>query len=293
MFIMMVCVNGMFAQTENVATSTDSSAKGSVNIEKEDLMELLKVLSEQEPQQMLPIQGRTKFTRRHHIFQRLEISAMGGSDQQEDLDMDDHSDQLENGQNSDPNQVHLGLNFGYSLGFIPGRIVDDKLRLNSFGFGYSFGFIAAVDSQEKFGATCDFLAKLGVETGYNHAFGIGIDALIGGGTSAVTMAFDASDDASTDAINAPDAPDAPDASYSQPMTDYDTRWCLKYGFQISLRSNLLHANIKNTDVRIFARYIYSVDPTNDNDFMFDGKQIGYYVWSPDSWQIGLSFCHEF
>ena len=316
MFIMMVCVSGMHAQTNdpevNVVASSSQIVEDSLVIEApdadaetpaakpkhkkvaqtrdnmEELKELLRefnknALAESQLEtpdydnMYVPIHGRTKFTRRQYITQRLEISVLGGSDKAEDPEdggsMDEYKDDVKNGDTDDDHSFNMGLNVAYSLVFVPGHIEGDRLKLNSFGFGYSLGFLASVDKQDKYGATCDLLAKIGVETGNQHAMGIGADLLLGTGTSPVTMCFDLGNDGE--------------------FTDYDTRWCLKYGFQLWVRSNLLHANIKNADIRLFARYVTSKDPTNDNDFIIDGQEIGYYIWSPDSWQFGLTFCYNF
>jgi len=331
LFIMlgiMVCVNGMYAQTSDepkintvapqVSEDEDSLVAEAPRFDADDepeaddapkartakpkhkkvaqtrdnmeeLKELLRefnknALAESQQEQpdydnmYVPIKGRTKFTRRNYITQRLEISVLGGSDKAEDPEDDgggmaDYKDDVKSGDTDDPHSFNMGLNVGYSLVFVPGHIEGDRLKLNRFGFAYSLGFIASVDKQDKYGATCDLLTKIGVETGNGHAMGIGADLLVGSGTSPVTMCFDLGEDGE--------------------FTDYDTRWCLKYGFQLWVRSNLLHANIKNTDIRLFARYVTSIDPTDDNDFIIDGRDCGYYMWSPDSWQFGLTFCYNF
>lgn len=305
MLSIMVCVSGMHAQTPQIETELpDSLVTEAADAEKatvtppykktmqtRDNMEELKALlrefnknalAEEQLEQpdynnmYVPIKGRTKFTRRQSISQRLEISALGGMDNDEDpggsYGMEDYREDIKNGDKDDSHSFNIGLNIGYSLVFVPGHIEGNRLKLNSFGWGYSLGFIASVDKQDKYGTTCDLLTKIGMETGNGHAMGIGLDFLFGSGISAATICFDNND------ID---------------MTDYDTRWCWKYGFQLWVRSNMLHANIKNADIRLFARYVFSIDPTNDDDFIVDGKEYGYYLWSPDSWQFGLTFCYNF
>ena len=313
---MMVCVSGMHAQTDdpevNAVASSSQIVEDSLVIEAPDAdaetpaakpkhkkvaqtrdnMEELKALlrefnknalAESQLEQpdydnmYVPIHGRTKFTRRNYITQRLEISILGGSDKAEDpddSDMSEYRDDVKTGDTDDNHSFNMGLNVGYSLVFVPGHIEGDQLKLNSFGFGYTLGFIASIDKQDKYGATCDLLAKIGLETGNGHAMGIGVDFLVGTGNSAVTLVFDGGE-------------------YGEDYNDYDTRWCLKYGFQLWVRSNLLHANIKNADIRLFTRYVTSKDPTDDNDFVVEGQELGYYLWSPDSWQFGLTFCYNF
>lgn len=294
---MMVCVNGMFAQTSESNVDQDTTEvsppahpevePADSNNDMKELIHLLRAfhenaLAEQQlakpdyTKQYVPAYGKG-FWRKHQITQRLEISILGGADDQEDPDDNqDYADDLRSGDESnDTHGTHFGFNVGYSLVFVPGKLEGDQLRLNRFGFGYSLGFIASVDHQDKYNTTCDILSKIGIEAGNHHAMGIGVDFLIGTGTSAVTAVFEEM------------------GANGNDLYGYDTEWCLKYGFQLWVRSNLLHANIKNTDVRLFARYVHSKDPTNDNDFVVEGKELGYYLWSPDSWQFGLTFCYDF
>jgi len=294
MLAMMVWVNGMFAQTESESQADTTFVEPEVEPQSqvqptanlEDLKQLLlefnsKALEEQQLEKpdyskiYKPLFGRG-FFRRHHIAQRIEISVLGGTDKPEDSDdLQDFKNDAQSGNGDDGNSVNMGLNVGYSLVLVPGTIEEDQLRLNRFGFAYSLGFIASMDRQDKYGTTCDLLVKLGLETGNEHAMGIGIDGLFGTGSASVTTCV----------------PFTADYTY----TEHGVDWCLKYGFQIWVRSNLLHANIKNVDVRLFARYVYSKDPTNDQDLDFnqDGVPSGYYVWNPESWQFGLTFCYEF
>lgn len=307
MLCMMVCAHGMFAQTnenfesqdqdttevadvtpEVEQTPTPAPAPAPAKDNYEELTQLLRefhkhALAEQQLEKpnydsvYVPVRGHTKFTRRQKITQRLEISVLGGTDKPEDSeDLEDYRDDAQRNDNTaNNNPVNMGLNIGYSVVFVPGHLEEDKLLLNRFGFGYSLGFIASMDKQDKYGTTCDLLAKIGVETGNGHAMGIGIDALFGTGNSPVSA----------------NIPLTKDYTYME----HDTKWCLKYGFQLWVRSNLLHANIKNVDIRLFARYIYSKDPTNDADLDFNEDSVpsGYFIWNPESWQFGLTFCYEF
>ena len=286
---MMVCAYEMFAQTEYSYLDTiPKSETVEQNSSTQELIFLLRefnahALAEQQLQIpdydkiYVPVCGDSKFAQRHHIMQRLEISMLGGADKDDDNpDADDVADAAKGKEESDPvNPMNIGFNIGYSAVFVPGKTEKGKLHLNRFGFAYSLGFLAALDRQEKFGITFDFLGKVGLETGNSHAMGLGVDFLFGGGKSAVLTAL----------------PFTADFTYK----DHDTEWCLKYGFQIWLRSNLLHANIQNTDVRLFVRYVYSQNPTNEMDLDFDrdGVPSGYYIWNPESWQFGLTYCYEF
>lgn len=227
----------------------------------------------------VPVKGRTKFTRRNYITQRLEFSVLGGSDKAEDPDdaegMDEYKNDVKSGDTDDDHSFNMGFNLCYSMVFVPGHIEKDRLKLNRLGFAYSLGFIASVDKQDKYGTTCDLLGKVGIETGNGHAMGVGVDFLFGTGTSPVTMCFDLGQDG------------------GGKFTDYDTRWCPKVGFRLFARGNLLRTNLKGTNLKFFVQYINSMDPTDDNDFVIDGNDYGYYLWSPDSWQFGLAWEYYF
>ena len=298
MFIMMVWVNGMFAQTnvefqelnDTTEVAPDNpevepqSQPATGNTDMEEIKALLQkfnesALAEQQLKKLdysriyKPLYGKRD---RFYKFQQLEISILAGTDKKEDEDHQDEMDEAKKGNDINPGKsVNTGFNVSWSMGFIPGKIEGDSLHLNRFGFGYSLGVLAAMDSQEKYGTTFDLMAKIGVETGYGHAMGAGADLLFGTGKSAVTM----------------EVPLTADYIY----TEHDTEWCFKYGFQLWIRTSLLHANIKNTNVRFFVRYVYSKDPTDDADLDFndDGFLSGYYIWNPESWQVGLTFCYEF
>lgn len=223
-----------------------------------------------------PVEGRRSFIRRHHLTQRLELSMMGGSDKDSD---NSASDEAKNN-NLPDKPVNFGLNIGYSLVFCPGRIMGDSLKINRLGFAYNIGAIAQFDSQDRYGTTCDLMAKIGFEAGFAHKRGIGIDFLVGTGkASGEYILYDPKALFGDEEI-----PDDLDEN-----TPY-TGWCFKYGFQIWLRSGLLNTQLKKTDVRLFARYIRSLDPDRNVDM----TDIGIMnFWNEESWQFGVTFCYEF
>ena len=295
--LMVVCANGMFAQTEDISDSTDIvSSESTANSEsivdrlsKEDMLELLKAFheialeSQSDTTDILtevPVRGSKKFLRRNYITQRLELSIIGGSDndgtgKSESITStyktkDDVDDARSNGSN-----FNYGLNIGYSVSIVPGKIRGDTLKLNRFGLGYSFGLLASFDRQEYYGTTCDILLKVGGEAGSGHKLGIGIDALVGSGKTAGEYEFevkDANDNVSNAAL---------------PYT----RWCFKYGAQLWIRSNLLNVPAKNTDVRLFVRFVHSVNPESPE--MLKNNDIICNKWMGESWSFGLTFCHTF
>lgn len=321
--MMVVCVNGMFAQTENEISNENTSIEAdagddgvgaaddvSATPNKTYLRRKMKKNSEhrfadsateleamevlwqkfseydaeaQNEERILtevPVMGKTKFTRRHYITQRLEISVIGGTDIKdgEGSSVKNDYDSPEDGDKSKPG-FNWGLNFGYSLVFAPGRVEGNKLYLNRFGIAYSTGLIASFDKQDKYGTTCDFLLKLGIEAGHGHPMGIGFDLLVGTGKSAGEYNFTLEDNEAAPNNNEPEEMNVP-----------YTMWCFKYGAQLWLRSNLLRAKVKNTDVRLFARYVYSKNPENEDELFRDGI---FCDWHEEGWSFGMTFCYTF
>lgn len=287
--IMVVCANGMFAQTE-VGDSIVGSKKvykpETVVVNAEDMAKLVNTFQQYAAQAqnedgedltIVPVVGKNKFAMRHRIAQRLEVSVIGGSDsddgdsgtmQSSYKTQDDVYDDLQDG-----GKFNYGLNIGYSLLFVPGKVQGDSLRLNRLGMAYSFGLVASFDRQEYYGVTCDFLGKIGFEAGYGHKMGIGMDFLLGTGKSAGDYDFMLEENGEKFNVNTP-----------------YTKWCLKYGAQLWIRSNLLKASVKNTDIRLFVRYVYSKNPENPAQLAEEGVICN---WKKESWTFGLTFCYEF
>ena len=294
MFIMTFCVCGMQAQSNNeseeIAEDTTPKTKPKSD-NYEDIAKLLQQLNSANFKQkttddykniLYPIEGKSKFARRHHMIQQLEISALGGSDNDQDFSegtpignqgsRDYDNDRYEG-------KMNFGLNIGYSFVCIPGHIEGNQLRVNKFGFGYSLGLITSFDKQDHYGVTCDFLGKIGVEAGNGHQMGVGVDFLLGSGKSCGNFYYPIDENDS-----------GADYYDDEDLTEPYTAWCFKYGAQLWVRSNLLKTSIGNTDVRLFARYVYSVDP-HKNSTISNNTVENY--WVEESWQFGLTFCYTF
>lgn len=291
--LMAVCANGMFAQTED--GEANETANEIVNkpkakfseMSKEDMAKLWKAFQSYAMESQndttpdlseVPVYGKTKFMRRNYISQRLEISIIGGTDNDlEDSDglkssykTSDDVDDAKDGKS----YFNYGLNIGYSVVIVPGKVNGDMLKLNRFGLGYSFGLVASFDRQEHYGTTCDVLAKIGAEAGNGHKLGIGVDFLVGGGKTAGEYEFDVEDDK---------------GNVENEVLPY-TSWCFKYGAQLWVRSKLLSVSLKDTDVRLFARYVYSVNPEDEDALAKSGIACN---WMEESWSFGLTFCYTF
>ena len=226
---------------------------------------------EQSVGQGMPIEGKTKFANRHHIYQTLEISTIAGKDKDLDGDDSDDAGSRTDGLVDPPDLIsnlNAGMNIGYSMVFVPGEIRDNQLFINRFGFAYSVGFIAAFDQQDQYDVTCDFLGKIGIETGNGHNVGIGVDLLLGGGKTANT-------------------------TYCWLGEEWDqihgTVWCYKKGLQVWLRTNLIATSFSNTDVVVFGRFVKSSTPDGVDEF----EDSCFDVYMEESWQFGLTFKYTF
>lgn len=224
-----------------------------------------------------PVRGKSKFARRHHIYQTLDISPSVSVDKDPDL-----PEYTSNGQEVDDDQVAsptgVGLNFGYSLIFVPGHEENGQLRLNRMGFAYNVGLLASFSRQDKYGTTCNFLLKSGIETGNGHMMGIGFDVLGGYGKSAgdtYLMVYEENDE-------------------DDLATPY-TEWCWQYGAQLWMRSNLLHTAIRNVEMLIFARFIRSVNPDKYPPSYIDQENKVSFenYWKDESWSFGVTFRYKF
>ena len=237
----------------------------------------------------------------HHICQRLELSILADrSETSKDLanklfggvisgdggspggDSGGDGDLLKKLDNK-TGGLGIGANFGYSLVFVPGYIEEgsDQLLLNRFGFGYSIGLISQFDHEKESGVTWDFLAKVGGETGFNKAIGVGFDLLFGGGkTSQTVVDFGAVDF---------DNPNPDDLEVS-----IESLWCAKAGTQLWLRLNFLTKGINNFDTALFSRFIYSFRPYSEEQK--NNRLINYSelpVWQNEAWSFGFTMTYFF
>ncbi len=285
---MFICICG-FAQTEEESTSlpeqglTEEVGAPQVqsSLQASDLQQLSDILNrlggqmlqtEVDPDAPIqyPLRGKSRFARKHYIYQTVEISTIAGKDK--DISQGSDIDDSANNPTDMISKLNFGMNIGYSMIFVPGQIKDDRLEINRFGFAYSLGTVASFDRQEDYGVTCDFLAKFGVETGNGHSLGIGFDAMIGTGKSPGVFYE----------LN-PKDPDDNDPNYY-------TSWCFKYGSQIWLKTNLVTTKIKNTDMLVFARLVYSQNPYDDDALLQNGFD---NYWLEESWQFGVTLRYRF
>ncbi len=265
--------------TETVAATPQANSAKAGYVAIDEIISKLAVLTkngeavtdDSEKERYAPLKGRSKFTRRNYIYQTLDVSPHVSTDNDPNLPA-----QTSNGKDVDTKQLEsptgFGMNFGYSLIFVPGHVEGDKLLLNKMGFAYSIGASTSFSKQDKYGTTCNFLLKLGIEAGNGHALGFGFDFLGGYGKSAGD-------------------------SYQLEYQDYEeddlaepyTKWCWQYGSQVWMRTNLIKTVLANTEILIFAKFIVSVDPTND-ETMIKGYD---YFWKDETWSFGVTFRYRF
>ena len=200
--------------------------------------------------------------KKHHIEQAIEVypnitkSKVSQSELLSGESLEDISD------------TGYGLNFGYSLIFIPGREKQGNLHLNKAGFAYSVGVIASFSVSDRYGALCEFMAKAGVETCHNRKMGVGFDFLAGYGKSSGDVFF------YTNIVE--------DTGPSK-ITPY-TAWGKRFGGQIWIKTGLLGNAISNTDVLLFARLIKAVNPQiMSNDYSL----LHHNLWRQENWSFGI------
>lgn len=206
--------------------------------------------------------GRGLF-KKHHLEQALEICPNISRSKV-------NQSELLSGQNlEDVEDTGLGLNFGYSLIFIPGHEENGKLRLNKAGFAYNIGFLASFTSSDRYGTLCDFMAKVGFETCHNKKMGIGFDFLYGYGKSQGDVFWYNNIVEDSEPIS---------------TTPY-TSWGMKYGGQIWLKTGLFGNSslLSNTDVLLFARLIKAPDP----EVMTKVSVLSYNLWKGENWSFGV------
>jgi len=296
MLVMAFCVHSMYAQnvdsdelvatdvaTDNISEDTISSQtsyKTDNFVEAEKIIkkfqELLEKNEAAEEKTILVPVGKNK---RWFITQKIGMSLLGGSDNDED----DTATNGDNDNNSDTQgpgkKLNIGFNADYSVVFARGRLQEDgQVKINPLGFAFNVGLLAAFDKQDHYGMTCDLMIKLGIETGFRHKMGFGFDLLYGTGRSCGNFYY---------VGNFSEYGGQDVAVWSAPYT----AWCEKVGGQVWVRTGILHTGFdNNNDVRLFVRYVYSKDPNKKSEL--DEFRFGR-EWFEESWQIGLTYCHYF
>ena len=200
--------------------------------------------------------------KKHHLEQAVEIYPTISTDKVSQADV------MSSINLDDINNTGVGLSFGYSLGFIPCYEEGGKLHMNKAGFVYSVGLIVSFTRSDRYGTTCDFLGKVGLETCRNRKLGLGGDFLFGYGKASGDIFW--FDNIATD--------EAPKSS-----SPYNT-WTPKYGGQVWVKTGLLGNSFKsNADILLFARLVLNKEP---NDIT-PTSQVHFNVWRKETWSFGV------
>lgn len=212
-------------------------------------------------------QRKWKWLNRYQSYSTLELSGIFGKDfgentkGEEDINAEDYG--------MDPEKpFNIGGSAKFSKVFVPGTYAEDgSFTPNRLNFGWSIGALFALDYQKEYGWSTDFLAKVGIQAG--NGITLGIDGLIGGGTS-------------------------PYAIYSTDGANYRSvvhnQWCFKYGAQVWVSSNFGG----NTYTSLFARLVKSVAPNSIYEHptarLWENELIDF---DEGSWQVGIAVGYKF
>ena len=216
---------------------------------------------------LLPIRGKSKFLHKNYMRQSLDVSpaiSVGKTSTENELSVS----------SDETSSTGWGLNFGYSLLFVPGEQKGEMLQLNPLGFAYGIGFVSSFAQSDRYGTTCSFLGKLSIELGAFRSMGLGFDMLGGGGKSAGDVFMFAKG--------------IVESAQADKIVPY-TEWCWQYGGQLWMKVNLMGSLIKNAETLVFARLITSVDP----GVMKEASQYHFNAWKGETWLFGTTIRYSF
>ena len=199
--------------------------------------------------------------KKHHIEHALELcpSISKSKVSQSELLSGENIDEI--------TDTGFGLNFGYSVIFVPGYEKNGKLHPNKFGIAYSVGLITSFSVSDRYGTLCDFMGKIGVEACHNHRMGIGMDFLVGYGKSAGDVFW------YNNIVEDP----APTSVSPYAM------WGKKFGGQIWIKTGLLGKTFSKTDVLLFARLVKAIDPGEISKASMNHRNL----WREENWSFGV------
>lgn len=217
---------------------------------------------------LVSFQGPSKFLHKNYMRQSLDVSpsvSVGkATATNEMLTYDD----------KETSSTGWGLNFGYSLLFVPGREKEGMLKINPLGFAYGIGYMASFSQSDRYGTCCSFLGKFSIELGSFRSMGVGFDLLGGGGKTAGDVF-----------IFSKGIIESETADKVVPYTE----WCWQYGAQIWMKVNLFGSLMKNVETLVFARLVESVDPK----VMSEASQFTYNMWKGETWFFGTTIRYSF
>ena len=271
-FCAMSCLCSANAQNEVEASDSSNIAEGQIPVTIDAAGSMFDMVSEyssftagnltKRKDMTYPLKRGGGLFKKHHIEQAVEICPTISTDKTAKAEL------ISNVDPDDINNTGLGLNFGYSVSFIPCYEDGGKLHMNKPGFAYSLGLVTSITRSDRYGTTCDFLGKIGLETCRNRKLGIGGDFLCGYGKASGDVFW--FEDIATDV--------APKSS-----TPYNA-WTFKYGGQIWVKTGLLGNSFKsNTDILLFARLVSNKNP----DEMEKYSKVHFNLWRTETWSFGV------
>ena len=260
------------AQSEamsGMGVNSDASIEGILSMlgNPKDVISADSLAAKKSNEVLVDIQGPSKFLHKNYMRQSLDVSpsiSIGKTTTENSLNYD----------TKETSSTGWGLNFGYSLLFVPGREKEGMLKINTLGFAYVVGFMGSFAQSDRYGPCCSLLAKLSIELGSCRMLGLGFDVLGGCGKSPGDVYF------FSKGIVESDQPDK--------IVPY-TSWCWQYGTQVWMKVNIIGSLIKNAETLIFARLLESVDP----QVMTPVSSIHANIWKGETWFFGTTIRYSF
>ena len=182
-------------------------------------------------QLFLPLQGNKNF----YIYPTLDMCTSVTQGRSEAISVIDGETETDTQKNV---TTGLCINFGATLVFVPGKKVENRLRVNTLGFAYNVGFIASLEKSEKYDVTCNFLLKAGVEIGNQHGMGVGMDVMAGYGKGKGDIFF-------YDNI----------AEDTEPIKSITyTAWTPQFGTQLWFKTGILKEKLQGIEILTFMQF---------------------------------------
>ena len=166
--------------------------------------------------------------------------------------------------NNTPASTGVGLEFGGTVIFVPGRVQGDSLRVNNMGFAFNTGVLFSIINSDRYGGIYNIFGKAGVEIGNQHMFGFGCDFLAGTGRLPGDIVLCDEDGAETDSTN--------------PYT----KWAFVYGVQAWAKIGLNQV-LRGVDLLTYIRLMRAVDSGE----MFSSSQPHVEKFHNEGWSVGV------
>lgn len=250
----MICVN-VAAQEEDMSQSeTDSVSMEDLS---RDIALLKNMLDKPKPQDYyVPWKGKQK-SRGIYVYPVLDVSAAVLSQKGQNVETAKTN-------NNTSTSTGVGLEFGGTVVFVPGRVKGDSLRINDMGFAFSSGLLFSIVNSDRYGGIYNIFGKAGVEIGNQHMFGFGCDFLAGAGRLPGDIIFCDEDGNETE------------------NTMPYTKWAFVYGVQGWAKIGL-HQVLKGVDLMTYIRLMRAVDSGS----VSSSPQPHIEKFQNEGWSVGV------